>query len=63
MPWSPGDADSKKKNLAPAAKRRWASIANKVLTQTGNDGQAVRIANGATRSNSAIKRKLKNGVS
>lgn len=49
MPWSPDDANRHKKNLGPAAKRKWASIANSVLQESGDEGKAVRIANGSTR--------------
>ena len=61
MPWSPDQANKFKKGLGPDAKQRWAKIANKVLQQSGNEGQAIRIANGATRGSTAIDRRLKRG--
>lgn len=62
MPWSPGDATKHKKDLGPAAARRWSKIANKVLQQSGDEGQAIRIANGATRANAAQRRLRKKGA-
>ena len=57
MPWSPDDADRFKKGLSPASKRRWASVANGALKQYGNEGKAIKIANGITRT--AVNRRLK----
>jgi predicted transcriptional regulator len=57
MPWAPNDADRHKKGLSQASKAQWAAIANKVLMETGSDKQAIKAANGATRS--AVKRYLK----
>lgn len=46
MPWQPADAESKNgKVKSPAQKKKWATIANSVLARTGDDGQAIRIAN------------------
>ncbi len=56
MPWSSGDAKRFKKDISPGATDKWAAIANKVLAETGDEGKAVRIANGSTRA--AIKRRL-----
>lgn len=57
MPWSSNDADRFKKGLSENSKRRWAEIANEVLRKTGNESNAIKVANGATRN--AIARKLK----
>jgi len=47
MPWKPGDAKQKtSKANTPKKKRQWAHVANSVLERTGNEGQAVREANG-----------------
>src|SRR5512137_2515563 len=51
MPWTAKDADSHKKGLTPAQKKKWASIANGVLEKCQADGgsdcegKAIRIAN------------------
>lgn len=50
MPWSPGDAlKHTKKAKSPNAKKRWAVTADAVLARTGDEGKAVRIANGMMR--------------
>jgi hypothetical protein len=47
MPWSPDDAQRhSKKAKSGKAKKQWSAIANSILKKTGNDGEAVRIANG-----------------
>jgi hypothetical protein len=47
VPWAPGDASGKThKAKSPKAKRQWAKVANAILKKTGNEGQAVREANG-----------------
>lgn len=52
MPWTPKDAMAKtKKASTPAAKKQWAGAANAVLKKTGDEGQAVRIANAAVAKN------------
>lgn len=48
MPWAPGDAIRFKKNVANPIK--WSEIANAILRETGDEGQAIRIANLRTRS-------------
>ncbi len=53
MPWAPGDSKRFKKDIAEGAMDRWAAIANSVLQKTGDEGQAIRAANGATRSAAA----------
>ena len=50
MPWKSSAASAKtKKAKSPAAKKQWASVANKVLKETGEEGRAVRIANAAVK--------------
>lgn len=59
MPWSPGDASRFKKDIAEGSKDKWAAVANNVLQQTGDEGKAIRTANGVTRA--ALHRKIKRG--
>ena len=56
MPWTPIDAKKFKKDISPQQKDRWASIANRVLSRTGDEGKAIRSANAATKG--AIQRRL-----
>ncbi len=54
MPWTPGESTRKtKKASTPAKKKAWSATANAVLKKTGDEGQAVRIAN------SVVKKKGK----
>jgi len=48
MPWSPEEGPSKhtRKAKSLSAKRQWAAVANEVLSKSGDEGKAVRIANG-----------------
>lgn len=47
MPWQPGDAARHdKKAKSGKAKRQWSNVANSVLKRTGDEGLAVREANG-----------------
>ena len=47
MPWSPSDATQKTKTATtPKRKRQWADVADSVLKRTGDEGRAVRTANG-----------------
>ena len=47
MPWQSSDATRHtKKATSPVAKRQWAHVADGVLAKTGNEGLAVREANG-----------------
>ena len=47
MPWTEDDASKKtKKAKSLSAKRQWAKIADDVLARTGNEGLAIREANG-----------------
>ena len=52
MPWAPKDAPKKsKKAKSPKDKRQWRDVANSVLKRTGDEGLAIKEANGV------IKRK------
>lgn len=53
MPWAPDDAERFKRDIAEGAKARWAAIANSILKQTGDEGKAIRTANGSVRSAAA----------
>jgi hypothetical protein len=46
MPWtSEASARKTKKASTPAKKVAWAGAANSVLARTGDEGQAIRVAN------------------
>ena len=45
MPWTVADVDKHKKDLTPEQKKKWISIANSVLKDSGDEGKAIRIAN------------------
>lgn len=48
MPWTMSSASKfTRKASSPAAKKQWATVANKVLADSGDDGKAARIANAA----------------
>jgi hypothetical protein len=50
MPWDPSDAPAHdRKASTPAQRRQWAAVANSVLAKTGDDGRAVRTANGVVK--------------
>ena len=47
MPWVPSDAAAKNRKAdTPKKKRQWSDIANSVLQRTGDEGRAVKTANG-----------------
>ena len=47
MPWNVDDASGfTKKATSGAAKRMWKSVANSELARTGDEGRAIRTANG-----------------
>ncbi|MDE2103199.1 MAG: hypothetical protein KGL39_38490 [Patescibacteria group bacterium] len=47
MPWSLSDASTKdRKADTPRKRRQWSDIANSVLAWTGDEGRAVKTANG-----------------
>lgn len=47
MPWTAGDASrhSKKAGKSKKTRKAWSKAANAVLKRTGDEGQAVRVAN------------------
>lgn len=50
MPWTARNATAKtKKARSKGAKKQWARVANSVLTRTGDEGLAVREANGVVK--------------
>lgn len=50
MPWKPSDATKHTKNADTAAKqKRWASTANSVLKESGDDAKAIRVANASVK--------------
>lgn len=50
MPWTPSDATSHtKKANTKVKKKRWATVANRVLSLTGDEGRAIRIANASVK--------------
>ena len=63
MPWTPRDASSKtKKASTPKAKRQWAHVADAVLAKTGDEGRAVREANGVVKFGKLSKRKTRRNI-
>lgn len=59
MPWKMSDAlRHTGKAATPGAKKQWASTANAVLKRTGDEGQAVRVANAAVKKAKVRKPKL-----
>jgi hypothetical protein len=47
MPWKPSDATGKtKKAKSVKAKKQWSTIANSVLSKTGNEKRAIMEASG-----------------
>lgn len=47
MPWTAKDAERHThKAKSGVAKRQWSDVANSILKRTGDEGQAVREANG-----------------
>lgn len=48
MPWTADDAAGHNKTAdTPAKQHQWATVANNVLSKSGDDGKAIRIANAA----------------
>lgn len=60
MPWTSADAKKHNKGLSKDSASRWSSIANAVLSRTGDEGMAVRVANSRVKPSNkeAIKRRL-----
>lgn len=56
MPWQVGDVSKHNKKLSESKKKQWVAVANSVLGKTGNEGKAVKIANGAVSKNAVMRR-------
>jgi uncharacterized protein YdaT len=60
MPWTVKQVGKKTKKAKSAKrKRQWVKVANSVLKRTGDEGRAVREANGAVKKSSRKKLKRK----
>src|ERR1700683_1654283 len=47
MPWQPADVSRHNRSVkSPKRKKQWSAIANSVLKSSGDEGKAIRIANG-----------------
>ena len=57
MPWTPEDGPARhtKKATTPATRKQWSDTANSVLEKTGDEGQAIRIANAAVKNHPSHK--------
>lgn len=57
MPWTPDDGPARhtKKATTPATRKQWSDVANKVLSESGDEGKAVRIANAAVKKHPSHK--------
>ena len=59
MPWTMRDAQRHTHKASTSkSKKQWSSVANKVLSESGDEGKAIRIANAAV-SKTQHKRKAK----
>jgi len=47
MPWKAKDAVKHNKNAVGAKGKKWAAVADAVLTKTGDDVKAIKTANAA----------------
>ena len=64
MPWSMRDAPAHtKKADTPAKKKQFATVANKVLAESGDEGKAIRIANAAVKKHPSRKKSKKKSSS
>lgn len=60
MPWKPSDAIGKtKKASTPKAAKQWSGTANAVLSKSGDEGKAVRVANAAIAKNKVFGQTVK----
>jgi hypothetical protein len=60
MPWGYSDAKRHtKKATTPAAEKQWSAVANSVLSDSGDEGKAVRIANGVVKKRHVVPRRKK----
>lgn len=49
MPWSVKDVDKHKKGLSQDQKVKWVRVANKVLKDSDDESQAIKVANSQVR--------------
>jgi hypothetical protein len=63
MPWKPSSAKRHSKHAGKSKKRsrQWSAVANSVLEKTGDEGRAVRTANGVVKRGGKRKRARKSG--
>jgi len=62
MPWNPADAARHTKKAKPGkSSRQWSDVANSVLERTGDEGAAVRQANGVVAKRGKKKAAKKKG--
>jgi len=62
MPWTASDSSRHtKKAKSPKRKRQWSHVANSVLKRTGDEGAAVRAANGVVKKAGMRKHKRHSG--
>jgi uncharacterized protein YdaT len=60
MPWTPKDSSRfTKRAKSPKRKRQWRDVANSMLERTGDEGSAIRAANGVVRKTQAKRRTKK----
>lgn len=59
MPWEAWEANKHKKGLSQSSKSKWSSIANSILAQTGDESQAIRIANSRVQASVRRLQKMK----
>ena len=58
MPWTMRDAPRHtRKADTPAKKHQFATVANKVLAESGDEGKAIRVANAAVAKHPSRKKK------
>jgi hypothetical protein len=57
-PWQPADASRHNRSVkSPKRKRQWSAIANSVLKSSGDEGKAIRIANGVVKKTKRAKKR------
>jgi len=63
MPWKSKDAKRHNKRAGKSAKksRQWSAVANSVLEKTGDEGRAVRTANGVIKRGGKRKKSRSSG--
>lgn len=60
MPWTSKESTKHTRKAKSAkSKRQWSKVANSVLARTGDDGAAIRIANGVVKKSSHKKKTRK----